>query len=51
MIKKDGLFMLSYHLILNGKPTHVELKAACLEEDNRTKLVIGISNLDKQIKR
>ena len=50
MIKKEGLFMLNYHLILSGKPTNVGLKAACLEEGDGTKLVIGISNLDKQIK-
>ena len=47
-IKEDGVFMLRYRLMLDGKPTLTGLKAALVYENDGTKLVIGVSNIDKQ---
>ncbi len=50
-IKENGLFSLNYRLMLRGTPTYVNLKAVLVEEKDGPQLVIGISNIDAQIKR
>lgn len=50
-IKKHGLFALEYRLIINGKPEYVTLKAAMIQEKDGPQLIIGVSNIDAQVKR
>ena len=50
-IKKNGIFALEYRLILNGVPTYVMAKAAVVEEVDGPQLVVGVSDIDAQIKR
>ena len=50
-IKKNGVFALEYRLILNGVPTYVMTKAAVVEEVDGPQLVVGVSDIDAQIKR
>lgn len=50
-IKEHGLFTMSYRLDMNGEPVYVMLKAAMVEEKDGPKLIIGVSNIDAQVKR
>ena len=50
-IKENGVFMLNYRLVIDGKPTYVCLKAALVEEKDGPKLVIGVNNIDPQVRR
>ncbi|MBE6817705.1 MAG: diguanylate cyclase [Ruminococcaceae bacterium] len=50
-IAKDGIFVMDYRLVINGKPTYIRLKAAEVEEDGRRQLIVGIENVDKYIRR
>ena len=38
-------------MMLDGAPTYVSLKAARVEEQNGPQLIIGISNVDTQVRR
>ena len=50
-IKKNGFFAFNYRLMINGKPTYVTLKAALVEEKDGPQIIVGVSNVDAQIKR
>ena len=50
-IKENGLFSINYRLLLRGTPTYVNLKTAMVEEKNGPQIIVGITNIDSQIKR
>ena len=51
-IKEHGLFALTYRLMINGEPIYAMLKAAMIEEkDGQKQLIIGVNNIDAQVKR
>ena len=50
-IEKDGTFSLQYHLMINGVPTRVLLKAAMVEEKEGKRLLIGVTNVDSHARR
>ena len=50
-IKDHGLFALDYRLMINGVPEYVTLKAAMVQEKDGPQLIVGVSNIDAQIKR
>ena len=50
-IKKRGLFALEYRLMINGEPEYVTLKAAMVQEKDGPQLIIGVSNINAQVKR
>ncbi|WP_051588759.1 GGDEF domain-containing phosphodiesterase [Ruminococcus sp. NK3A76] len=41
-IRKNGQFVLSYHLLIDGEQIPVELKAALVREGNADKLIVGV---------
>lgn len=45
-IERNGIFTLRYRLVIGGKPTHVQLKAAMIDEKDGPRLIVGISNID-----
>ncbi len=49
-IEQNGLFMLSYRIVLNGKPRYCQLRAAKVYEDDVTLLVIGVNDVDKSVR-
>ena len=49
-VQSNGVFALEYRLLLGGVPTYVRIKAALVEEVDGLQLVVGISNIDKQVK-
>ncbi|MDO4806975.1 MAG: diguanylate cyclase [Coriobacteriales bacterium] len=50
-IQTTGIFVLNYRLVLEGVPTYVSLKAAMVDEKDGPQLIVGVSNIDAQVKR
>lgn len=50
-IEKHGLFAFDYRLMITGKPFYVSLKAAMVEEKDGPQLIVGVSNIDAQVRR
>ncbi len=50
-IDRDGIFALDYRLMIGELPTYVRLKAAKVEEDGKTVLIIGLLDEDAQIRQ
>ena len=48
-IRRNGIFTLSYRLMMEGKPRYVQLKAAMVEEKEGKRLVVGVSDIDAQV--
>ena len=50
-IENSGIFVLSYRLVIDGKPRYVQLKAAMVEETDGPRLVVGINDVDAQVRQ
>lgn len=50
-ILHSGLFTLSYRIMMGKKPVHVQLKAAMLVEKEGPRLIVGVSNIESQIRQ
>ena len=50
-VTKNGVYTFRYRLMINGAPRYVNLKVARLTEHDRPVLVIGINDVDAQMRR
>ena len=50
-MEHSGTFTLNYRLMFSGQPTYVSMKATRMADKNDPHLVIGVSNVDAQMKR
>lgn len=50
-IEQLGLFTMTYRLMINDKPTYVRLKAALVDEAEGRRLIVGINDVDAQIRK
>ena len=50
-IQEDGLFSIEYQIPVNRRPTYVRLSAADFVDDHGEQLLIGVTNIDAQIRR
>ena len=50
-IARKGMFVLDYRLMIDGIPTYVRLKAALVEEKDGPQIIIGVINIDEQVRR
>ena len=50
-IGRSGIFTLGYRFVMEGKPIHVQLKAAMVEEKEGPRLVVGLNNIDVQVRQ
>ena len=50
-IGRSGIFTLGYRLMKDGKPVYVQLKAAMVEETEGRRLIVGVSDVDAQVRR
>ncbi|MBQ7534664.1 MAG: EAL domain-containing protein [Stomatobaculum sp.] len=50
-LKQHRSFTINYRLMLDGVPTYVSLKASGLENPSDGHIIIGVSNIDAQMKR
>ena len=50
-VEENGIFVLGYRMMVNGMPTYVTTKAAMVQEKDGPQLIIGIINVDAQMRR
>ena len=51
-IRSNGVYSLTYRLIMDEEPVYVNLKATMIEDkDGSQQLIVGINNIDAQVKR
>ena len=46
-----GLFALTYRLVIQEKPIYIQLKCAMVEEAEGRRLIVGINDVDAQVKQ
>ncbi|MBR2529054.1 MAG: diguanylate cyclase [Blautia sp.] len=50
-IERSGIFTLGYRILMKGEPLHVQLKAAMVDEKEGPRLVVGLYDIDAQIRQ
>ncbi|MGX8699387.1 MAG: GGDEF domain-containing protein, partial [bacterium] len=50
-IGRSVIFSMSYRLVLDGKPHYVRLKAAIVQEKAGARLIVGIIDVDNQVRQ
>ena len=50
-VERSGIFTLGYRLMMEGRPIHVQMKAAMVEEQEGPRLVVGLNNIDAQVRQ
>lgn len=50
-IERAGLFVLTYRLVVQDKPVYIRLKCAMVEEAEGRRLIVGINDVDAQVKQ
>ena len=49
-LEKDSVYAFQYRLLLDGKPRYMSLRAALVEEQGKPVLIIGVNDIDAQVK-
>ncbi len=50
-IKSKGMFTLNYRLIISDRPIYAQLKATMVHENEEDNLIIGVVNIDEEVRR
>lgn len=50
-IRKNVVFGINYRLMLGGEPRYVAVKAAMVKEADGPRLIVGVSDIDAQVRR
>ena len=50
-VGRNGIFTLGYRLMMEGRPLYVQMKAAMVEEEEGPRLVVGINDIDAQVRQ
>lgn len=50
-VRENGIFTLDYRVLMDGKPLHVQMKAAMVEEKEGQRLIVGLNNVDAQYRQ
>ncbi|MCR5623787.1 MAG: sensor domain-containing diguanylate cyclase, partial [Lachnospiraceae bacterium] len=50
-IEKEGIFSFKYRLLIDGNTVHVQIKAAMVEEAEGPRLIVGLNNIDAQVRQ
>ena len=50
-IAENGFFENTHRLKIDGEPVYVQMRATIVNEDDQDNLIVGIFNIDEQIKR
>ena len=51
MVAQSGIFILGYRLIVEGRPKHVRLKATMVEEEEGSRLIVGVNDIDSHVRQ
>ena len=50
-VERHGIFTMSYRLLLEGEPRYVQLKVVMLEEKEGPQLIVGVNDVDNQVRQ
>ena len=50
-IEHSGIFTLGYRIMIEGIPRYVQLKAAMVEEKEGLRLIVGLNDIDAQVRQ
>ena len=50
-VKRSGIFTLEYRIIMEGNSLYVQMKAAMVEEKEGLRLVVGLNDVDAQVRQ
>ena len=50
-IEEDGSFSMRYRLMMEGQLVHVRLRAAIVQEKEGPQLIVGVQNIDTQVRQ
>ena len=50
-MEHSGIFTLGYRIMTEGKPVYYQLKGAMVEEKEGPRLVVGLNNIDAQVRQ
>jgi diguanylate cyclase (GGDEF)-like protein len=50
-IERSGIFTWGYRIMMDGKPLHVQMIAAMVEEKEGLRLIVGLNDIDKQVRQ
>ena len=50
-VERSGIFTLGYRLLVGEEARHVQLKAAMVEEKEGPRLIVGINDIDAQVRQ
>ena len=50
-IERNGIFSLSYRLKLGDRRSHVQIKAAMVEEKEGARMIVGINDIDSSVRQ
>lgn len=50
-IGRSGIFTFGYRLMMEGRPLHVQMKAAMVEEKEGPRLIVGLNDIDVQVRQ
>lgn len=50
-IERNGIFTFGYRFMMKGLPIHVQMKAAMVEEKEGLRLIVGLNDIDVQVRQ
>ena len=50
-VERTGIFTWGYRILMDGKPLHVQMKAAMVEEKEGPRLIVGLNDIDAQVRQ
>ena len=50
-VERDGIYTLGYRLMMGDGYRHVQIKVAMVEEDKGSRLVVGLNDIDAQVRQ
>ena len=50
-IQENGIYTLVYRVMMDGRPLHVQMSAAIVEEKEGTRLIVGLNDIDAQYRQ
>ena len=50
-VERNGIFTFSYRLMMENGPVHVQMKAALVEEQEGMRLIVGLNDVDAQVRQ
>ena len=50
-VEQHGIFTMSYRIMMQGEPRYIQVKAAMVEEKEGKRLIVGVSDIDAQVRQ